>query len=169
MNNITPSFPRAGFRRRFGSWVYDLLLSIAVYMVAGAVSFAIFAGLANLGIVDTGNETHLINVMQNSFFYTFVNELWKFFWVAFFFVWFWTRTGQTLGMRAWRLRVQNSDASLISKKIAIKRLLPTLLGLGNLTVIFDRKNKLSLQDRLTNTEVVVLSLEANKGPNWSNG
>jgi len=30
-------------------------------------------------------------------------------------------------------------------------------------VIFDRKNKLSLQDRLTSTEVVVLTLEANRG------
>jgi hypothetical protein len=40
---------------------------------------------------------------------------------------------------------------------------PTLLGLGSIIVLFDRKNKLSLQDRLTNTEVVVLSLEANRG------
>ena len=64
-------------------------------------------------------------------------------------------------MRAWRLKVQNTDGSLISAKTAIKRLLFTLLGLGNLLVIFDRKNKLSLQDRLTNTEVVVFSLAAN--------
>ena len=72
-------------------------------------------------------------------------------------------SGQTLGMKAWRLRLQNNDGSCISKMTGLKRLLPTLLGLGNLVVIFDRKNKLSLQDRLTNTEVVVLSLEANKG------
>ncbi len=82
---------------------------------------------------------------------------------VFFFVFFWAKSGQTLGMKAWRLRVQNQDGTRISKITGIKRLLPTLLGLGNLTVIFDRKNKLSLQDRLTNTEVVVLSLEANKG------
>ena len=66
-------------------------------------------------------------------------------------------------MKAWRLRLQNQDGSLISKKTAIMRLLPTLLGLGNILVIFDRKNKLSLQDRLTKSEVVVLSLAANKG------
>ena len=84
-------------------------------------------------------------------------------WVVFFFVYFWTKNGQTLGMRAWRLRVQNLDGSLLSKTTAIKRLVPTLLGLGNILVIFDRKNKLSLQDRLTKTEVVVLSLEANRG------
>jgi len=66
-------------------------------------------------------------------------------------------------MKAWRLRLQEQDGSLISKTTGLKRLLPTLLGLGNLMVIFDRKNKLSLQDRLTNTEVVVLTLEANRG------
>jgi hypothetical protein len=38
-----------------------------------------------------------------------------------------------------------------------------LLGLGSLLVIVDRRNKLSLQDRLTNTEVVLLSVEANRG------
>ena len=66
-------------------------------------------------------------------------------------------------MKAWRLRLQNQDGSRISKKTGLKRLIPTLFGLGNLTVIFDRKNKLSLQDRFTNTEVVVLTLDANKG------
>ncbi|MEY8251112.1 MAG: RDD family protein, partial [Colwellia sp.] len=80
-----------------------------------------------------------------------------------FFVYFWSKKGQTLGMRAWRLRLQNLDGSLLSKTTAVKRLVPTLLGLGNFWVLFDRKNKLSLQDRITNTEVVVLSLEANRG------
>ena len=66
-------------------------------------------------------------------------------------------------MKAWRLRVQNQDGSLITKKTAIKRLLPTLFGFGNFAVLVDRKNKLSLQDRLTGTEVVLLTLEANRG------
>ena len=82
---------------------------------------------------------------------------------SFFFVWFWSRSGQTIGMKAWRLRVQNQDGTRMSKTTAIARLLPTLLGLGNIMVLFDRNNKLSLQDKITNTEVVVLSLEENKG------
>ena len=155
-------FPRAGFIRRFGSWVYDGLIAIAVYMTAGAVSFAIFAILVNTGIVPSGGEEHVISVLQNSIVYTLINELFKLGWVAYFFVFFWARSGQTIGMKAWRLKVQNQDGSLISKKTGLKRLLPTLGGLGNLVVIFDRKQKLSLQDRLTNTEVIVLSLEANR-------
>ena len=131
-------------------------------MIAGAVGFLMFAGFAKLGLVDMGEHKHLIDVQQSSIFYSVLIYTWNLAWVSYFFVFFWTRSGQTLGMKAWRLRVQNLDGSLINKMTAVKRLLPTLLGLGNLTVIFDRKNKLSLQDRLTNTEVVVISLEANK-------
>ena len=104
----------------------------------------------------------MISVLQNSIIYTVINELWKFAWVSYFFIFFWAKSGQTIGMKAWRLKLQNQDGSLISKKTGLKRLLPTVLGLGNLWVIFDRKNKLSVQDRVTDTEVVVLSLEANR-------
>ncbi|WNC71590.1 RDD family protein [Thalassotalea psychrophila] len=156
------TFPRAGFRRRIGSYVYDFLLSIAVYMFSGAIAFVIFALLFAQGTIDNQGFEHAIDLKNNSVLYEFLITGWGFFWVGFFFVFFWAKSGQTIGMRAWRLRVQNVDGSKISKKTGVKRLLFTLLGLGNLAVIFDRKNKLSLQDRFTNTEVVVLSLEANK-------
>jgi len=156
------TFPRAGFMRRFGGWVYDVLLAIAVYMTAGAVSFLIFGMLVKYGVLSMQGYDHLIDLQQNSIIYSVLIYGWNFGWVAFFFVWFWSKSGQTLGMRAWRLRVQNQDGTLISKKTAIKRLLPTLLGLGNLRVLLDRKSKLSLQDKLTDTEVVTLSKEANR-------
>lgn len=156
-------FPRAGFRRRFGSWIYDFLIAIAVYMVAGAVSFLIMFLGYYFGLYDMQGFEHFSDTIENTYWLRWPNELWKLTWVGFFFVFFWAKSGQTLGMKAWRLRLQNQDGSRINKTTGLKRLLPTLLGLGNLTVLFDRKNKLSLQDRLTNTEVVVLSLEANKG------
>ena len=161
-------FPRAGFIRRFASWVYDLLLAIAVYMVAGAIGFGLFSLAAQMGVVEVGEQQHLIDVQQNSLVYSLVIYTWSLSWVAYFFIYFWARSGQTLGMKAWRLRLQNQDGSLISKATGFKRILPTALGLGNILVIFDRKNKLSLQDRVTNTEVVLLSLEANKGKHWVN-
>jgi len=167
MSDSSP-FPRAGFMRRFGAWIYDFLLSISVYMVAGAVSFLIFFLLLKYKVIGMHGYHHDIDVLLNTPWIKWLNETWKLSWVAFFFVWFWSRSGQTLGMRAWRLRVQNQDGSLISKTTAVKRLLPTLLGLGNIRVLFDRKKMLSLQDQLTNTEVVVLSLAANKGENWHN-
>ena len=162
-NTTTNTFPRAGFRRRFGSWIYDFLLSFAVYMVAGAVSFLLIYLGHYFGLYDMQGEQHFSDTIANTPWLKWPNELWKMAWVGFFFVYFWTKSGQTLGMRAWRLRLQNLDGSLLSKTTAIKRFVPTLLGLGNILVIFDRKNKLSLQDRITQTEVVLLSLEANRG------
>jgi uncharacterized RDD family membrane protein YckC len=157
------NFPRASFIRRFGSWVYDLLLAFAVYMVAGAVAFLLFNLLIKFGFISMAGFDHAIDLKRSSLLYILLVDGFGVFWIAFFFVWFWSRSGQTLGMKAWRLRVQNQDGTRISKTIATARLFPTLLGLGNFMVLFDKKNKLSLQDRLTKTEVVVLSLEENKG------
>ncbi|MBA6336999.1 MULTISPECIES: RDD family protein [unclassified Colwellia] len=156
-------FPRAGFRRRLASWVYDLLIAIAVYMTAGAMSFLLMYLGFHFGLFGLQGYEHFSDAIANTAWLKWPNEFWKLAWVSFFFIWFWSKTGQTLGMKAWRLRVQNQDGTLINKVTGLKRLLPTLLGLGNFTVIFDRKNKLSLQDRLTDTEVVVLTLDANRG------
>ncbi|WP_057830306.1 RDD family protein [Colwellia sp. TT2012] len=164
MTDTTPVvFPRAGFRRRFGSWVYDFLIAFAVYMAAGALSFLLMFIGHYFGLFDMQGQQHFSDTIANTAWLKWPNELWKMAWVSFFFVYFWSKSGQTLGMRAWRLRVQNLDGSLLSINTGIKRLVPTLFGLGTILVAFDRKNKLSLQDRLTNTEVVVLSLEANRG------
>ena len=157
------AFPRAGFRRRFGSWVYDLLIAIAVYMAAGALSFLLFNLFIKFGLISMQGFEHPIDLQQSSLLYSILIYGWNITWVCFFFIYFWAKSGQTLGMRAWRLRLQNQNGTRITKLTGLKRLIPTLLGLGNLAVIFDRKNKLSLQDRLTNTEVVVLTLEANRG------
>lgn len=157
------SFPRAGFRRRFGSWVYDVLIAFAVYMVAGAIAFLFFNLLINYNVIGMQGHEHAIDLQRSSVLYSTLIYGWNIGWVSFFFIYFWAKSGQTLGMKAWRLRLQNQDGTRISRMTGLKRLLPTLLGLGNLTVIFDRKNKLSLQDKLTDTEVVVLTLAANRG------
>lgn len=42
--------------------------------------------------------------------------------IAAFFVYFWTSRGQTVGMLAWRLRVQRPDGSLLDWRLALARL-----------------------------------------------
>jgi uncharacterized RDD family membrane protein YckC len=164
MTDTTPTnFPRAGFRRRFGSWIYDLLIIIAIFMLSGYVCVALFVALDAMGLISIARSGFGIDWNETHVAYKVAFNFWCVAWVCLFFIYFWSKKGQTLGMRAWRLRVQNRDGSLLSKTTAIKRILPTLLGLGTLWVIIDRKNKLSLQDRITNTEVVLLSLEANRG------
>jgi len=157
------TFPRAGFRRRLASWVYDLLIVTGIFMLSGYICIGIFITLDSQGIISIVRDNLEINWNKSHIGYRVAFFTWCITWVSLFFVYFWSKKGQTLGMRAWRLRVQNLDGSLISNITGLKRLLPTLLGLGNFAVIFDRKNKLSLQDRFTKTEVVVLTTEANRG------
>ena len=62
-----------------------------------------------------------------------------------FFVFFWLRRGQTLGMLAWRLRVTGGDGP-ISPRQAHLRIVGAILslacfGLGHLWMLFDRNGR----------------------------
>jgi uncharacterized RDD family membrane protein YckC len=74
-----------------------------------------------------------------------------------FFGWFWTHGGQTLGMRAWKLRVERYDGDPLRWRDALLRyvsaLLGTgLLGLGFLIALFDPERR-CWHDRVSRTRV----------------
>jgi uncharacterized RDD family membrane protein YckC len=76
-----------------------------------------------------------------------------------FFCFFWTRRGQTLGMAAWRLRLERDDGRKLTWADALKRLAAACLswlpvGLGFLWLLVDPK-QLAWHDRLTRTRVIV--------------
>jgi uncharacterized RDD family membrane protein YckC len=87
-------------------------------------------------------------------------------WVTGFFVWFWRNGGQTIGMRAWRMRLYSTNEQSLGYGRAFLRMLYSLGGLGTLLVLLDVKYKQSLQDRLAGTEMRVLSKEANDHKSW---
>lgn len=77
-----------------------------------------------------------------------------------FFCWFWVHGGQTLGMRAWRLRVENPDGTGISWRSAIIRFFAAVLswaalGFGFLWILIDTDKK-AWHDRLSGTVLVLL-------------
>lgn len=81
-----------------------------------------------------------------------------------FFILFWVKGGQTLGMRSWRLRVVREDGTPLHWPDAVKRLTLALLswlplGLGYLWILFDRNN-LAWHDRLSGTRLVILAKKA---------
>lgn len=62
-----------------------------------------------------------------------------------FFLFFWTRRGQTLGMLAWRLRVTDGNAPISLRQAHLRMVGGILslacLGLGHLWMLFDRQGR----------------------------
>ena len=82
------------------------------------------------------------------------------FFVTLFFVFSWSRGGMTLGMQAWRLRVQGVDGYSLNLKQCLIRcgvawLSLLAFGLGYLWVLFDKQRR-SWPDIASNTQTVVL-------------
>lgn len=77
-----------------------------------------------------------------------------------FYVYFWIKNGQTLGMQTWRIRLDNADHGRITLKQAYIRFATALLsitcaGVGYLWMYVD-KDKLTWQDRLSQSQLVLL-------------
>lgn len=138
--------PSAGVLRRLGAMFYDLLLLIAVMMVVTAALLPLTAGEAitseRYGAWEYGYRMLLLLIV-----------------IVFFGV-FWTRRGQTLGMAAWRLRVEREDGSLLRWSDVLKRLaaatVSLMLALAGYWWIWIDRDRLAWPDRWTRTRVVVL-------------
>jgi len=127
--------------RRLAAFLYDCMLLLAVFFVITAVAIPVNSGDA---IESPIYKIALIPV------------------AAFFYSWFWKRGGQTLGMRAWRIKVVNTDASVLSWKVCLLRFVlgVALFGITYLTMFFNKSSD-ALHDRLSKTRVILLK-KANK-------
>ena len=137
----------AGVFRRLGAMLYDFLLVAALLMVITALMLPITHGEA------------LLRQTLGSFEYLY--RLVLLFALIGFFGLFWTQRGQTLGMQAWRLRVQRVDGTLLNWPDVIKRMCAAFVsfavaGLGYWWIWFDKEG-LAWPDRWTRTRVVVLA------------
>ena len=124
-----------GLPRRLAALVYDSLLILAVLFLATALALALAGGA--LDAHGWGFRAYLLAV------------------VAGFFGWFWTHGGQTLGMRAWKIRVERLDGGPVDWPQALLRLAVALgtFGLGLLWAGLDLERR-ALYDRASGTRVV---------------
>ncbi|MDD5394577.1 MAG: RDD family protein [Thiothrix sp.] len=126
--------------RRLGAMIYDTVLAgFSIVIIAGivSVSFTALTGIkppAALMILAYAAMTYG------------------------FFTWFWTHGGQTLGMRAWKLRVVTPDGQPINQQQASTRfgwavLSAAALGIGFLVSLIDSE-RLTWHDRFSHTRLV---------------
>ncbi len=146
----TSEAPRpAPLIKRLCALVYDSFILIALSLAYGAVATAFMVTL--LGV-----EADNYHPMQNNgLLIGWVMTIIGFYWF------FWKRAGQTVGMRAWRLKVIALDASSqLSHKQCIVRILsaPFSLGLGGLGYLWClfSKERAAWHDLLSQTRVVVI-------------
>ena len=125
--------------RRLASGLYELLLLVALVLVAT------FPFLALFGDATQGWRRHVL-------------QLWVVVVCGAYFAWFWTRGGQTLPMKTWNLRVVRDDGCPLGRFQAVHRYVLAVLGLvalglGFLWALVDRDGQF-LHDRLAGTAII---------------
>lgn len=136
----------AGLLRRVGALLYDVLLLAALLMVATGLWLPFTRGEAITPATQPVLE--------------WVYRLMLIVLTVAFFGLFWTRSGQTLGLAAWRLKVEREDGALLTWTDTVIRLGAAVLawlpaGLGFLWILADR-DKRAWHDRLSHTRIVRL-------------
>jgi uncharacterized RDD family membrane protein YckC len=136
----------AGFARRFAALIYDSLLLVSVLLVFTAI--VVWARGSAVTHETAGAWWYLYRAGEVAV-------------IAAYYVLNWTRSGQTLGMRAWHLRAVTDLGKPLKFHAAALRFLCGLLAwapaaLGVLWLYVDPKH-LALHDRLSKTRVVHLA------------
>lgn len=157
---------RAGFFRRLAAMIYDTLVAVAVAMCAAMVLIVVLLIALSNQWLSLQGYSDPASLIQHSWQYRLLIQSWVVAWVVGFFLWFWRNGGQTIGMRAWRLRIFSTLDEPVTWNRLIIRLIFSFGGLGTLLVLLDRKQRQSLQDRIAHTEVLFLSKQANDHKSW---
>lgn len=129
----------AGLFRRLAALFYDGMLLLALLMIATALLLPLTGGEA-IPSHDPLYRTYL-------FFITF-----------FYFAWHWVRGGQTLGMKAWKIKLVQKNGMPLTWWHALLRFMLALpsglfFGLGFIWAVFD-KNRQTWHDRLAETMMI---------------
>jgi uncharacterized RDD family membrane protein YckC len=139
---IYSEYPPASLTRQLAAMLYDSFLIFAVLFLASAIAL-----IFNHGEAIESNTWFSIYLLLTVFT---------------FYAWFWQRSGQTLGMRVWKIRIVTDSGANPGWGVCYLRLLCALLsllcfGLGYLWRLF---KPYTWHDRLSHTRIIRLSAPA---------
>ena len=135
------NYPSASLFKQLAAMVYDSLLIFAILFVA-------------VGITIPFNKGVAINPALVYIFFVVV--------IFVFYGWFWNRSGQTLGMRAWKIQIVSEFGGYPSWSICFLRLFFAMFsfacfGLGYWWRLF---KPYTWHDRFSQTKVIDISTAA---------
>ena len=134
----------AGLFRRLFAIFYDWFLLLALLFTTSAIFNALNHGIA----IESDNKLYIplvITLITITFF---------------FFTWFWTHGGQTLGLKTWRCRISNIDGSNVTWQQATIRFIVAIFsiatfGLGFIWSLFHKQRK-TWHDIASRTQLIDL-------------
>jgi len=144
MTNNNSSIVYVGLARRLMAIFYDLLLLIALLFIATVIANALNHGEP----IEPENRYYplfVLCLLVISFFY---------------YGWFWTHGGQTLGLQTWKMKLISNEHQNISWQQAFIRMIAALcswscFGLGFVWSLFDG-NKRTWHDMLSGSTLIDL-------------
>lgn len=141
---------RPGLGRYLGCLVYEALIVMAWVLVLAAmflpISYSMNPSLSQGQLhIPTGTER-------------WVQTCWYGFGMMAYFVFFWSRKGQTLAMKTWKIRIVSLDGSAVSPLQAAVRFVVALMAIPLLGLAwlwaFGSPTRLSLHDQLSKTILI---------------
>lgn len=138
--------------RRLAAMLYDSFLVLAIWIIVAFAVLSLF-GIEQARTLE-GDKVVLDPLYKNVLFAAMVASSFAFFAV------FWMQSGQTLGMQAWKIKVQNPDGRPLSLRQCLIRYAVApfsllLFGLGYLDQYRDQRRR-NVHDRLSGSEVVLI-------------
>ncbi len=141
--------PNAPFWKRLFSLIYDIFILTALSLLYFAVVTAL--------------ETVVFNNPPEAFKPNASGAFEQLGWVITlftFYCFFWLKVGQTVAMKAWRLKTVPTDTNRLTLRHCLWRCVAGFIslaafGLGYLWILVDKEN-LALHDRLSKTRVILL-------------
>ena len=149
--------PRPGLPRRLAAIIYDTLLVLPLVMAAVALTIGGMALATYLHTLATGNAG---GVQHGGALPPWLVQLLCAATVLGFYCHFWRKGGQSLGMRAWRLRLRNTSGGDVTLSQCLVRCLAAALsllpaGLGYWWCLVDPRRR-CWHDHLSGTELELL-------------
>ena len=139
MHDNAIALPPASFLARIAAMIYESLLVTAVVFVASFIIIPV------IGEMHAPWQRHLYQVYILVVLFAYFSA-------------FWLRSGQTLAMKTWRIRLVNQTGAPLTLKQAALRFVLALLGLllagmGFWWALFDRDQQF-LHDRIAGTRLI---------------
>ena len=149
-NQPAIEFTPASTYRHILAIFYDSILLIPVLMLSASLVLGISTAIFSFQTQDNGVPEPSIILRQVVFAFT----------IFAFFSWFWMKSGQTLGMQAWRIRLISMDGTRVKLKQAVIRFIGATVslgfgGLGYFWPLFDSQGR-TWHDILSGTRLILL-------------